>query len=119
MASMLMLLVLVPILKALTSAHLMDVKIEHKMRSLTLAEAKLENIRAQSIYDWDINFDETSSSVDGSYLCTVVDASVAGPLSSILRRITVSVGYDGNNNSVLDSGEVEATIDTFIAKRWP
>jgi prepilin-type N-terminal cleavage/methylation domain-containing protein len=51
MASMLLTIAMVPILKGLTSAHTLDVKIERRMRSLTLAEAKLEDIKARSIYN--------------------------------------------------------------------
>jgi prepilin-type N-terminal cleavage/methylation domain-containing protein len=40
MASMLLTAAMVPILKGLTSAHILDVKIERRMRSLTLAEAE-------------------------------------------------------------------------------
>ena len=50
-ASMLLTAAMVPMLKALTGAHTMDVKIERRMRSLTLADAKLEDIKGRSIYN--------------------------------------------------------------------
>lgn len=112
-ASVLLVTAMVPILKALTGAHILDVKIEHRTASLTLAEAKLEDIRARSIYSWDTDFNDSSSSLEGSYLCTVADA-----VSSDLRKISVSVGYDQNNNSTLETDEVEVTLATLIARRW-
>jgi len=48
-ASALLILAISPILKALTSAHLNTTTIEHKTRSLTLAQAKLDDIKARSI----------------------------------------------------------------------
>lgn len=112
-ASLILIIAIVPILKALTGAHILDVKIEHKTRSLTLAETKLEDIRARSIYSWSTNFDLSSSVLEGSYLCNVTD-DVTGDL----RSVTVAVGYDQNSDGALTTGEVEVTLETFIARRW-
>ena len=51
-ASALLIVAISPILKALTSAHLNTTIIEHKTRSLTLAQAKLDEIKARSIYNY-------------------------------------------------------------------
>jgi hypothetical protein len=50
-----------------------------------------------------------------SYLCNVTDSATANP---DLKKITVEVGYDGNGNGTLSSGEVEVTLATYIARRW-
>jgi prepilin-type N-terminal cleavage/methylation domain-containing protein len=113
-ASALLLIAIVPILKALTSAHVVGTIIEHKTHSLTLARAKLDDIRARSIYNYTSTFAETSTSLDGLYLCTVTDS---GP-SSDLRTVAVSVGYDSNTDNNLDSGETDVTLTTLLAKRW-
>ena len=113
-ASALLIIAIVPILKALTSAHVTSTIIEHRTRSLTLAQTKLDEIRARSIYDYSSTFTETGLSLDGSYLCNVGDSSV----SSDLREITVSVGYDFNDNSTLETDEIEVTLVTLVAKRW-
>jgi prepilin-type N-terminal cleavage/methylation domain-containing protein len=113
-AAMLLTLVMVPILKGLTSAHSLDIKVERRMRSLTLAEAKLEDIRGRSIYNYGLNFNDPSSSLDGPYLCRVADV----PAGLDLRSIVVSVGYDENGNGLLEGAEVEVTLKTLIAKRW-
>ena len=39
-------------------------------------------------------------------------------VSSDLREITVSVGYDLNGNSTLETDEIEVTLATLVAKRW-
>ena len=113
-ASALLIIAIVPILKALTGAHVTSTIIERKTRSLTLAQAKLDEIRARSIYNYSSNFVETSTSLDGSYLCSVVDTTV----SSNLRTIEISVGYDLNNNNELEADEVEVTLATLVARRW-
>ena len=113
-ASTLLIIALVPILKALTSAHTTSAIIERRTNSLTLAQAKLEEIKARSIYSYGAAFAETNSAISGSYLCNVSDSAV----STDLRQITVSVGSDLSGNSVLDAGEIEVTLSTLLAKRW-
>ena len=114
MASALLIIALVPILKALTSAHASSMIVEHRTISLVLAQGKLDEIKARSVYHYDDSYTETDSSVDGSYLCNVSDSAV----SADLRQITVSVGYDLSGNSVLDAGEIEVTLATLLARRW-
>ena len=113
-ASALLIIAIVPILKALTVAHVTSTIIERKTRSLTLAQAKLDEIRARSIYNYSSNFVETSTSLDGPYLCDVKDTSKG----TDLREITISVGYDLNGNSMLEADEIEITLATLVARRW-
>ncbi len=114
-ASGLLIIAIVPILKALTSAQVTGAIIERRTRSLILAQAKLDEIRARSIYDWGLptSFREMNTSLDGQYLCTVLDI----PKSPNLRQIAVDVGYDLNGNNILGAGEVEVALTTLIAKR--
>jgi Tfp pilus assembly protein PilV len=113
-ASVLLIIALVPILKALTSAQVTAAIIERRTRSLVLAEAKLDEIKARSIYNYTGTFTEANTCLDGAYLCNVRDRRI----SPNLRRITVSVGYDLNGNSALQPGEVEVTLATLMARRW-
>jgi Tfp pilus assembly protein PilV len=113
-ASALLIIALVPILKALTGAHVLGTIIEYRTRSLTLAQARLDDIRARSIYSYGNSFSESNTSVDGSYLCTVSDSGAA----SDIRQITVEVGYDLDNSSTLEAQEVDVTLTTLVARRW-
>lgn len=113
-ASLLLAIAMVPILKALTGAHRIDTKIERRMRSLNLARAKLEDIRARSIYNYDTDFNESNTNLEGRYLCKIGDEVAAQDL----RSISVRVGYDENDNADLGSDEVEARLDTLLARRW-
>ena len=116
-ASILLIIAIVPILRALTGAHVSTAVIERRTRSLTLAQAKLDEIKARSIYDYtnsDNSFVENGTSLDGSYLCNVADDS-----GEPRKTITVSVGYDLNDDSTLAADEIEVTLATYLARRWP
>ena len=113
-ASSLLIFAIVPILKGLTSVHVNSIIIERKTRSLTLAQAKLNEIKARSIYDYVGNFTEVNNPLEGSYLCTVTD----GAVSANLRSIDVVVGYDLDGNNILGGSEVQVILETLIARRW-
>jgi Tfp pilus assembly protein PilV len=113
-ASALLIVGVVPILKALTTAHVNTTIIEHRSYSLILAQSKLDQIKARSIYNYGSSFAQTSSSIGGSYLCSVVDSQI----SANLRKITVSVGYDRDSNNNLTQDEIDVSLATLIARRW-
>lgn len=104
---------MVPMLKALTSSHVNNRVIEQKSKSIILAESKMEQIRAESIYNFEDSFDENSSELEENYLCKVSDNG-----NSDLKKITVSVGYDENENGVLQNKEINITLSTYIARRY-
>ena len=113
MASALLIVVMVPILKALTTAHASTSIIEHRTNSLILAQSKLDEIKARLINNYTDSYNETNSVISGSYLCNVDDSAV----SSNLKQITISVGYDSNGNMSLESNEIEVNLTTLIARR--
>jgi len=113
MASALLIVAMVPILKNLTRAHQLSADMEQKTFSLVLAQGKLDEIKARSVYHYSDSFAQTSLSLGNSYLCNVTDDG-ADPL----RTVTVSVGYDDNGDNILSAGEVEVTLATYIARRW-
>jgi len=113
-ASTLLAIAVVPILKGLTNAHVVAVIIERKTKSLSLAQAKLDEIKARSIYNYSSSFDVNSERLETDYLCNVTDTS----LGTNLRKVKVEVGFDINNNNVLSSDEVKIELATQFAKRW-
>lgn len=116
-ASALLIIAIVPILKALTGAFVTTRIVERKTRSLMLAQAKLDEIKARSIYHYSDTFTESNSAFappSADYLCNVTDSTVSGNL----RKITVSVGYDLNGNSSLEDNEIKVTLATLIARRF-
>jgi Tfp pilus assembly protein PilV len=111
-ASSLLAVAIVPILKALSTATLTATKMEWKTQSLALAQAKLEEVKARSIYHYDDSFREDSTLLEGLYRCNVSDDEHPS-----LRLVSVSVGCDANLDGDLSSGEVEVTLTTYIARR--
>ena len=120
-ASSLLIVAMVPILKGLTSVHLTASLVEQRTNSLNYAQTILEDIKARSIYDFTGNYNKNNKEVkdvikgvDESYLYT----STTGAMGPDLRRMTVVTGYDKNDNGNLQAAEVLVTLDTLIAKRW-
>ncbi len=115
-ASVLLVVAMVPILKNLTRAHQISAEMEEKTICLVLAQGKLDEIRARSIYSFGSAGSFTATNVDlgNSYRCNITDAAA----DTNLKQITVSVGFDDNGNGTLSSGEVEVTLTTYIARRW-
>ena len=113
-ASTLLLLTIIPILKALTISEVTARTIEHRTVSLLLAQSKLDRIRMLSVYNYDNSFAESSTSLDGAYLCNVTDTSAG----ENLRTISVSVGYDLNGDNMLDADEINVALTSYVAKRW-
>ena len=112
-ASTLLLVALVPMLKGLTASHFTSVMIEQKTRSLTLAQAKMEEVKIGSINNYSGSFSASDIALDAGYRCDVSDT----PDGSNLRVITVSVGFDDDSDNTLDAAEVDIELSTKIARR--
>ena len=113
-ASSLLILAIVPILKALTSVHVTSSIIERKTRGLTLAQGKLNDIKARTIYGYTSSYTENDTVLESSYLCDVTDTGSG----SDIRTIAVSVGFDLDGNGNLDADETSVTLSTYLANRW-
>lgn len=113
-ASALLLIAIVPVLKALVIAQAIDRAVERRTRSLMLAQRELERIEARSIYHYDDSYAGTSMALDGSFLGNVADDE-----DPSLRQVTVSVGQDRNADGLLVPEEIEVRLCTCLARRWP
>lgn len=111
-ASALLLIGVVPILKAMTTAQVTGRVVEQKTKSLILAQGKISEIQARCLLSYDSNQSQTDVVLDGHFLCNVSDNGHAS-----LKTISVSVGHDSNGNGSLGSSEVMVTLTTLIAKR--
>jgi prepilin-type N-terminal cleavage/methylation domain-containing protein len=110
-ASALLLIVIVPILRAMTIAQTTSRVVEQRSQSVILAQSKLDDIRARCLQNYDISYGESSTSLGNSYLCSVTDNQ-----DSDLKLITVSVGFDADSNGQLSSQETQATLTTYVAR---
>lgn len=115
-AAALLLIAIVPVLKALTTANIDSVIIEKRTQSLYYAEGKLNQIKAKSIYDFN-DITESNVNLGNSYLCNANLSTVPG--NSYLKQISVSVGLDTNCNGILEDSEIDVTLQTQVAQRWP
>ena len=116
-AASLLFIALVPILKALTQVNMNSVIIERRTQSLCLAQAKLDQIQAQSIYNFDsITTPPNSEDLSGGSYLYLGKTTVSG--SSDLKTIKLEVGRDRNSSHELDNDEIEITLQTQIARRW-
>ncbi len=113
-ASLLLTVAMVPILRALTASHMLDRKVEYKTHSLVFVKAELDRIKAESIYNFDTDFTKDSSVIEGDYLVSVDDV----PSEANLRQISVFVGYDRNYNQILEDDEIEVALRSLITRRW-
>jgi len=111
-ASTLLAVAVVPLLRTLTVAQATSMVIERKTQCLILAEARLEEIRARAAHYYGDSFRKDSEKLVDAYLCHVTDDQ-----DPDLRLVTVSVGYDLDSNGQLSDSEVEVTLATYVAKR--
>ena len=110
--SALLVIAIVPLLKALTIAQSTGAVIERKTRSLILAQTKLEEVRARSVHHYESSFQNDSEALGDSYLCTVTDDE-----DPTLRLVTVSVGHDADADGRLEPAEVSVGLATYLARR--
>jgi hypothetical protein len=110
-ASALLVASVVPVLRALTVSQITARRIALTSQALVLAQGRLEWIRARARSDFNQSFTVESAVCDAGYLTTVADEQEAG-----LRTVTVSVGYDTDENGKLSADEVRVALTTCIAQ---
>jgi len=118
MASALLIVAMVPILKSLTKANMLSSSVERKTQCLVLAQGKLDEIKARSIYNFDSIVSLNNAAFSGtSYLCNITVSNVTPP-NPDLKQLTVSVGCDDNHNGSLADDKIEVALTTCFARRW-
>ena len=113
-ASGLLLVCAVPLLKALAVAQAADRAMERRSWSLLLAQQQMEQLRARCAERYDACYRADSTPLRDGYLCTIDDDEAPA-----LRTVTVSVGLDRDENGVLSPHEVEVSLATRLARGGP
>ena len=113
-ASALLISAIIPILHGMTSVHSSSAIIEQRIRSLDLAQAKTDEIKARSVYHYSDNFGQNNVSLGNGYMTNISDSVV----NSNLRKITIMAGFDNDSSGSLSSSEVLVTLSTYLARRW-
>jgi Tfp pilus assembly protein PilV len=106
-------LAMIPILKALTAGQVVSTIVERKSKCLILAQTQFEEIKARSIYNYDNNFTTSNLAIEGDYLCSISESV----MSSDLHRINITVGFDSDGNDVLAEDETQVKLSSLLARR--
>ena len=113
-ASVLLLaVIIVPFIQYAADNLTMSLEIERRIKSNLLAEVEMEKIKNVLRKSFETDFTAWSSSLGNNYLASRTSTDV----SSTLKIVEVSVGYDTDKNSSLGTDEITVTLTTKYAKR--
>ncbi len=91
----------------------MSMEIERRVKSTLLAEVEMEKIKNVLRKSFDTDFTSWPNNLGDNFLASRTSTDV----SSTLKIIEVSVGYDADKNGSLGTDEVMVTLTTQYAKR--
>lgn len=103
----------VPIIVFAADSLSTSMEIERRVKSTLLAEGEMEKIKNVLRKSFDTDFTAWPSSLGNNYLAERTSTDV----SSTLKIIEVSVGYDTNGNGSLGTDEIMVTLKTQYAER--
>lgn len=91
----------------------MSMEIERRVKSTLLAEGEMEKIKNALRKSFETDFTAWSNNLGDNFLARRTSTDV----SSTLKIIEVSVGYDADGNGSLGTDEIMVTLTTQYAKR--
>ena len=104
---------IVPLITFAADSLATSLEIERKVKSTLLAEAEMEKIKNVLRKSFETDFTAWSSNLGNNYLASRMSTDV----SSTLKIIGVSVGYDTDKNGSLGTDEIMVTLTTQYAER--
>jgi len=104
---------IVPLITFTADSLATSLEIERKVKSTLLAEGEMEKIKNVLRKSFETDFTAWSSSLGDNYLASRTSTDV----SSTLKIIGVSVGYDTDKNGSLGTDEIIITLTTQYAER--
>lgn len=105
--------IIVPFIRYSADNLTMSMEIEQRITSSLLAEVEMEKIKNLLRKSFETDFTAWSSSLGNNYLASRTSTDV----SSTLKIVEVSVGYDTDKNGSLGTDEITITLTTQYAKR--
>ena len=87
--------------------------VERRVKSALLSEREMEKIKNTLRTSFDTDFTAWSGSLGDNFLISRTSSDV----NATLKIATVSVGYDSDKDSTLDSDEILIAITTKIVER--
>jgi len=106
---------LIPLMKMLPEALILDAQMERETKVVFLAQRKMEEVKNKAIYDFSQDYAESATafpSPDSTFKYTVSDDQGTG-----IKEITVNVWYDKNGNGSVDMDEEDIELNTKVAER--
>ena len=103
----------VPLITFSADSLATSLEIERKVKSVLLAEGEMEKIKNVLRESFDTDFTAWSGDLGNNYLA----ARTSTDVSSTLKIIEVSVGYDTNKDGSLGTDEIIVTFTTQYAQR--
>jgi len=103
----------IPIIAFAADSLSTSLKIERIVNSTLLAEGEMEKIKNVLRKSFDTDFTAWSNDLGNNYLAERTSTDI----SSTLKIIEVSVGYDINGNGSLGTDETIITVKTQYAER--
>lgn len=110
-ATVLLSIALVPILKGLSGSHMIAGSLEDKTKCAIFAQARLDEIKARSIYYYDDSYGQTLTPWQDGLSYIVTDTA----MGSDLRKITMTVGYDSGGG--ISGSDIVIEFSTLLARR--
>lgn len=104
---------IVPLITFTADSLATSLEIERKVKSTLLAEGEMEKIKNVLRKSFETDITIWPSSLESNYLADRTSTDV----SSTLKIIGVSVGYDADKNGSLGTDEIMVTLTTQYAKR--
>jgi len=104
---------IVPLITFAADSLATSLEIERKVKSTLLAKSEVEKIKNVLRKSFDTDFTAWSPNLGDNYLASRTSTDV----SSTLKIIGVSVGYDDDKNSSLGADEIIITLTTQYAER--
>ena len=104
---------IVPFIQYAADNFAMSMEIERRVKSTLLAEGEMEKIKNVLRKSFDTDFTAWPNSLGDNFFVSRTSMNV----SSTLKIIGVSVGYDADKNGSLGTGEIMVALTTQYAKR--
>ena len=104
---------IVPIITYAADSLTTSLEIERRIKSTLLAEGEVEKIKNVLRKSFETDFTAWTSSLGNNYLASRTSAD----MSSTLKIIGVSVGYDADEDGSLGADEIMVTLTTQYAER--
>jgi prepilin-type N-terminal cleavage/methylation domain-containing protein len=108
-------IVMIPLMKMLPDAMVLDAQMERETRVAFLAQQKIEEVKNKAIYDFSQDYSESATafpSPDSDFKYTVSDDQ-----GTAIKEIEVVVWYDKDGNGSVDADEEDIELNTKIAER--